>query len=239
MAVTRFRRMDMRRTRIAMSFDMARIRFDELRDFCECNERWFTREQRDFRARVKGQMTLVDPNDQGAQSYIESLAEDLDQLETTFPNVFRTSLLIQSCSVFEHNLIRISRCYERAEAPKFLDYPKDTGIKKAQSFLKQVGTVDFPDQTETWADILKVFDVRNVATHANGTVPEKPKHPKQEKHKAHYDALKARWPDELELDRFRQMTFSAGFLPRVLELFEAFLHELRPRALAARDESEE
>lgn|GEM_PF-3582719 len=36
---------------------------------------------------------------------------------------------------------------------------------------------------------------------------DKPKHKKQVEHKEHYDALKARWPDALDVDRFRQMIF--------------------------------
>lgn len=222
-----------------MSFEMARVQLGELREYCERNERWFTKEQRDFRVRVSGQMKLVEPHDEGAQIYIESLAEDLDQLETVFTNIFRTSILIQGCSVLEHNLVRIARCYERPDATKFLDYPNDAGIKKAQSYLKQVGMVAFPDQTAHWADILKIFEVRNVSVHANGTVLGEPKHPKQKKHKQHYEALKARWPDDLGLDRFHQITFSAGFLPRVLAVFEAFLHALRPLALAVQDVSDD
>lgn len=215
-----------RRTRIAVTFDSAQFQLDELREYCDHSERWVRGAQRDFRARAEGQLKLADPYDEGRQILVESLAEDMDQLETTFPSILRTSLLMQSCAGFEHSLVKIARCFEDGKTPAFQDQPNDAGIKKAQSYLKKVGRVEFPDQTETWADILKVFDVRNVVVHANAIVPKTPKHLKQVKHKQHFEALRARWPDDLGLDRFGQMIFSAAFIPRVLDLFGEFLREL-------------
>jgi hypothetical protein len=222
-----------------MTFEMAQIHLDELRDYCDHAERWARREQRDFRERAEKQLNRVDQDSEGSRILVESLAEDLDQLETTFPNILRTSLLMQGCSTFEHSLVRIARCFERAGTTSFLDFPNDAGIKKGQSYLKKVGQVDFPDQNEMWLDILKVFEVRNVVVHANGTLLEKPKHPKQVKHKQHYEALQSRWPGDLRLDRFRQIAFSAAFIPRMLDLFEKFLRELRARTRDALRKSED
>ncbi len=226
------RREMVRQMRVPITFDLAEAQLDELRAYAEHSERWVRLALRDFRARADIKMKLADPYSEGSQALIESLAEDSDQLESTFPNILRMSLLMQCCSAFEHSLVKVAQCFESPGVTSFLDVANDTGIKKARTYLKKTGGVAFPDQTEAWSDIVKVFDVRNVAVHANGTVLENPKHPKQAKHKAHFKALQARWPDDLQLDRFRQMTFSATFIPKVLDVFETFLRELRRQTRA-------
>ncbi len=222
-----------RRIRVALSFDLAGAQLDELREFCSYSERWLRQAQRDFRERANKQLTLADPYSESVRMLTESLAEDMDQLENAFPNILRTSLLMQCCSLFEHTLVRIARCFESSSGASFLNQSNDAGIKKAQSFLKKEGQVQFPDQSATWSDILKVFDLRNVLVHANGLIQEKPKHPKQVRHRQYYEALRVRWPDDVKLDQSRHIYLSSKFVLRVLDLFDEFLRELREPTRAA------
>lgn len=215
-----------------MTLDVAAIRFDELRKFCAQSEGSLRRDRSEFHTRVRGQAILADPTDIAAQHYIESLGEELDEIENTFPQILRRSLFIQSCADFEYFLMKVARCFERTSAVTYFDFRGGKGITKSKEYLKKAGVV-FPAGKKAWQDIEQLFDVRNVVVHVNGTIVEDPKHDKLKEHKKVAEKFLARWPKDAELDNLRQLTFSANLVPQVLDLFEAFFAELRRHVLAA------
>lgn len=227
------RRKSAHRAILAVTFDFAYTRIDELKEYSRRSEDWLKRESVHIRRHARGQTLLMDPEDERTQQYVDAMAEDIAQVEETFPQIFRTSLLIQCCADLEHALVRIAKRYEGNLVTKFADLRNDAGIRKVQKYLKDHAGVKFPDDIPVWTDILLLADLRNVAVHANRAVPETPKTEKQRKLKLVVDTAVRRWPDDISIDQFRQFALSPAFVGRALTLHREFLAELRARVLAS------
>ena len=226
------RRQGARRGILALSFDLAHTRLNELEEYSRRSEEWLGRESVNIRVQVRGQTLFMNPEDERTQHYIDAMAEDISQVEETFPQIFRTSLFIQCCSDFEHVLMRIAKRFEGNIPTKLADLRNDAGIRKAQTYLRHYAGVKFPDETPLWTDILLLSELRNVAVHANRTVPEAPKNDKHRKLKLAVDTAVRRWPDDVSIDRFHQFALSSAFVARVLTIHRGFLTELRARVFA-------
>jgi hypothetical protein len=96
---------------------------------------------------------------------------------------------------------------------------RDEGITRAKTYLKKVAGVKFPDTT-AWQDIATLNYIRNIVVHGTGNFPEN--HPR----KLQIEALIAKWPDSLSVDKLRRFEFNAKFIKTVIETFETFLKEL-------------
>lgn len=120
-----------RRHLLARHFELARSRLDEVEEYSDRFERFMLNESANIRAQVRGQTILMDPQDARTQLHIDCLAEDVAQVEETFPQIFRASLFIQCCSDLEHTLMRLARCHEAYSAAKLDQVKGDRGIRRA------------------------------------------------------------------------------------------------------------
>lgn len=95
--------------------------------------------------------------------------DDFGKLNKIFPQTLRTSLFTTIYSYFEHRLNEACRILKR-QTNQQLDIKDITGqgIVRAQSYLKKVMNVDFPDNSQQWNDIMGYNVIRNLIVHNDG-----------------------------------------------------------------------
>jgi hypothetical protein len=151
---------------------------------------------------------------------------DIDEMENAFPKILRYSLFVHTYSVFEKMLLRIADDYQRVHN---LDpYPvdsKDTGIIRAQNYLKNFASVQFPDTGSIWRDILAFRLIRNQIVHNDGKVPTG--HSKKKRaERRDIEKYINRWNDYISLDDSESFELSKQFIIHVIDTFNKFLDEL-------------
>ena len=159
------------------------------------------------------------PKDQRMDFY-DSVSDDHYRLAETFPNILRHSLFAHSYSLLEYILLEIAEHFQKSQkldlSPSDL---RDEGIRRAQSYLKKVVRVSFPDSGTIWQEISTLGYIRNLVVHNQGYLTE------DNPRKDQIHALIAKWSSDLSLKK-NKFIFSATFIKRVVLTFETFLNDL-------------
>lgn len=160
---------------------------------------------------------------QERDEFLEIYREESWILENQFPHMFRFSFFITCYAYLESELIRICRLIEgRHDYPKRLSdlAHKHKGIKLAQTYLKEVAGINFPDQTSNWNDIRYYGLIRNELVHNAGNLDEKSKNAEK------IEVYIKNHPQLLKLGHWREIQFTSNkFLPEVVHTLRLFFND--------------
>ena len=101
---------------------------------------------------------------------------DFSKIIFKFPEILESSFFITFYAFLENRLIdlceilRIKRNYSL----KISDI-EGRGITAAQTYIKKLAKLPFPDQSSYWDDICTYRDIRNCIVHRGGTIADKNK----------------------------------------------------------------
>lgn len=140
---------------------------DELKDYVETVEDALKGKLKSFEERAERRAEGMSPA--AKDRYFESLAEDAHFLWGRFPALTWKTAFIGAYSIFEHALINL--CGHTAHYGGHEIRVEDIqgkGIFAAQTYLKKVCKVSFPDNCADWQDILHMNRIRNLLVHRLG-----------------------------------------------------------------------
>lgn len=155
------------------------------------------------------------------EEHAEWSADEFYHVERVLPDTLRYSLFLHCYGTFEDTLVRLAKRHQTALglalSPTDL---RDDGITRAQTYLKKVARVPFPDASAEWRTIVTLAAVRNIVAH-NGALlaTDHSKRPV-------IVQLIASWSDEIVLGTEGRITLLDGFVSRVLDVFDAFILQL-------------
>lgn len=153
------------------------------------------------------------------ENLYEFYPDEFNQLSENFHYILRSSLFITLYSFLENQLIFLcERLHRQHGYPVKLADLRGEGIIRAQSYLKKIVNIDFPDQTSSWADILSYNCVRNFIIHNAGQLDKSNKAKKAE------SFINTR--PSIGLDGLRYIQFSKDFCLEVNGTSRDFFRDL-------------
>ncbi|MEK5358143.1 hypothetical protein [Paenibacillus sp. FSL L8-0709] len=100
----------------------------------------------------------------------------LDTYSHELPLILNHSLLISLFAFFENHLNLICSYLQKQSGIMIsVTDIKGSGIKRAQTYLKKVIQIDFPDSTDEWMKIRNCIPIRNCIVHCGGNVEQSSK----------------------------------------------------------------
>ncbi|ACB74312.1 hypothetical protein [Opitutus terrae] len=146
------------------------------------------------------------------QDYVDSAAEDYDELHETFPAMFRASLFVMCMADFENTLNGLAELFKKAKKLEIsFKEIRGEGMERAKIYLKKVARVGFPDELPHWATIKKFSALRNILVHADGRIPA------GHRDEALLKKMIGANSGKLRLDRFQRIVLEREFIPYALE----------------------
>lgn len=144
-------------------------KLDELEDYAATFESLLLSEQERLATDVKSKISNMPQNEK--EELEDYYSSDLVIVLEIFPYVLRTGFLVSCCSFLEAELMLLCKYLENRHnyslSPKDL---RDKGIVLYQTYLKKVVQTSFPDQSNSWNEIMFFNDIRNVIVHRGGVV---------------------------------------------------------------------
>lgn len=197
------------------------INLDNLSEYARTIEDLLNRKLKNFTSWVEKEASKLTAGQQ--EDFYEFYADDYNQLSGIFPNILRSSLFIMHYAFLENQLVNLCEyLYKQYNYPvrlsdKFTDRPKK-GIFRAQSYLKKIAKIDFPDQTASWDDIVSYNHIRNFIIHNGGRLDKSRRAEKVE------SFIAAR--PSISLDHLKSIQFSKDFCPEVSNTLKSFFEDL-------------
>jgi hypothetical protein len=163
-----------------------------------------------------------DLDEEGKEGFYEHYGEDYWKINEVFPNLFRYSYFITAFSFFEYQLIDLCRLIKRQFDIKLnVSDIRGDEINKAQIYIKKVIGINFPDQSNSWNNIIKIKTIRNLIVHSLGRVDvlEENKLNMLKEYVERNQTL-------LKIDDIDKIILSKPFIDFVLDTFTSFYNEL-------------
>lgn len=193
------------------------INLDNLSEYTVTVEDLLDSKLKNFRSWVEKEASKVTGEQQ--EDFYEFYADDYHQFSRIFPNILRSSLFIMLYSFVENQLVNLCGKFHRQYGyPIKLTDLRGEGIVRAQSYLKKVVKIDFPDQTPSWDDIVSYNRIRNFIIH-NGAQLDKSDQAKK------VESFISTRPS-ITLDHLRNIQFSKDFCPEVINTLRSFFGDL-------------
>lgn len=187
---------------------------NDLKDYVETIEGALRQKWDEFGDDI-GRKTAGMTEDQ-KNEYIEYLTDDAFQLYDRFPSMVRKTAFVFLYGLLEHTLLNL--CGHVKKYGRFKESAtgrgKDKGIAAAQSYLKDVAMVKFPDQCREWNEIKHMADIRNILAHNKGRVPGEPT-------TALIQYIK-KTKGLIELKGMYEIKFNAGYCDDAIEVIRKF-----------------
>jgi len=189
---------------------------DILGEYGTALENWLASELKGSDSRAERNVSELPKEKQ--DEFWDIYTDDHWQLSEVFPNILRSSLFVACCSLFEHMLVTLCnllyRKYKYKEGPP--DFRRDI-LSCAKKYLKDA-KIEFPDQTQSWADIVQYNLVRNFIVHNGGKLNNSNKAVKVE------TFVKAK--SSISLNHLKYIQLSENFCPEVINTLRTFFGEL-------------
>lgn len=148
------------------------------------------------------------------EQLVEFYLDDYSKITDVIPNIFRSSLFVSYYSFLESTLLTICRHLINDNNYKLdPDDLRDTGIFKAQTYLKKVAGIKFPDNISSWNNIIYYNRIRNHIVHDQRRIP------KSSVEKIKPFVKKNKW---LKIDSMNRISFPKDFSTEVTKTLKEF-----------------
>lgn len=152
--------------------------------------------------------------DKDAHGFLEQHHEQFMRLSEQFPETIRRSLFVTGFSHLEHALNQL--CSTLQASMGLRAGVKDiagNGISRAQTYLKKVAQVEFPDQSPEWTEVMHLQAVRNALVHRSGEIGDDKK----------FRSWVEQHPDLVRVAPGDAVALQEDFMPYALGLIRTFL----------------
>jgi hypothetical protein len=193
--------------------ELIQWRLDELADYAATFEDLLSSEQEKFAADIKDKISNMPQSEK--DQFENYYSYDVARVFEAFPRLLRTGFLVSCYSFLEDELMSLcdylKKRHRFSVARKDL---RDKGVVSCQNYLKKVAQISFPDQSNSWKEILFFNDIRNVIVHSNGVVEK--------------DSVKAsiERSQYVTVDRLNFVQLSLTFSEYVVVIIREFFDEL-------------
>jgi len=207
----------MNRVVLRASQTLIRMDLENLRDYASTVEEFFSKELEALQLSLKKDVSKQPKEEREAILALQ--AEDHWQLSEVFPRTLRYSLFILCYSLLEHHLLNLCKHIEKTLSDSVtLDDLRGRGIRKAQTYLKKVAKIEFPDKYPFWNNICHYNLIRNFIAHKNGRL-DKSKDAKKVKSFINSKS-------SIGLGSHDQIQLSEQFIPEVIDDLDEFFEQL-------------
>lgn len=153
---------------VVIELAIFKAELDALRNFAVLTE--------DFLEKQVEQLTLdpsvpkyLQPGDEEFEAY-SSWYQTKDDLQATFLEILRSSLLVSAYAMLENLMAKICRGIGELKGHSVaLEDLHGKGIERARLYLQKVAQLEFPESQE-WSQILRLGRLRNKVVHAGRTI---------------------------------------------------------------------
>ena len=195
---------------------LIKLQLNHLKEYVETLENLIGKELSDFDSFVEKEAAKLEEEER--DFFYDHHLDTQWQLSEIFPNILRTSLFIKCYSILETELINMCDVLQkRNNYPIRLSDLKGKGIFLAQLYYKKVVGIEFPDQSKSWAEILKYNLIRNIFVHKEGHLSDDDKSKKA----ADYIENKT----SILLDKYCRIQLTKDFVPQAIDVIEDFFNE--------------
>jgi hypothetical protein len=186
---------------------------NELGEYIETSEGVLKRRFDEFADGLERRTAMMSP--EAKDHYVEMIADEAFQIADRFPSMVRKTSFVYLYGLFEHTLLNLcGHVKNYGEFKEEITGGKDKGITAAQSYLKNVAKVKFPDQSREWNEIKQMAEIRNFLSHRQGRVKGEPS-------KALLEYIK-RKKGLIELTGMNEIKFNAGYCEDAIEVIRKF-----------------
>jgi len=146
---------------------------------------------------------------------------DFSKIIFKFPEILELSFFITFYAFLENRLIGLCEILrvKRNYSLKISDI-KGGGIIAAQTYIKKLAKLPFPDQSSHWHDICIYRHIRNCIVHRDGKIADKNKELEEKIKKFRKRGLL------VDLTSGKHISLSKGFCSKFVNIMEDFLKEL-------------
>jgi len=191
----------------------------DLQQISECHrlmEASLRRELTDFEQRINRQAEGM--TDSQKQEFYEFHADSHWEFSEAFPAIFRSSLFVSTYALLEARLDDLCHDMQRKNKCELvLSDIHGKGIRRAQTYLKKVARVPFPD--EKWGAVMLLSRVRNVLVHADGWL-------KEDETGHSVKAFAEANPKLIGINATRKIVLQEDFVPHALSAVRGFFEAL-------------
>jgi len=192
---------------------------ENLRDYASTVEAFFSKELEALRLSLEKDVSKLPKEEQEAILTLRAEDHDHWQLSEVFPHTLRYSLFILCYSLLEHHLLNLCKHIEKTLSDSVtLDDLRGRGIRKAQTYLKKVAKIEFPDKSSFWNNICHYNLIRNFIVHKNGRL-DKSRNAKKVKSFINSKS-------SIGLGSHDQIQLSEQFIPEVIDDLDEFFKQL-------------
>jgi len=186
-----------------------------LENFAETLETLLAAEQKQFDAWAAEEASTLPKEKQ--EEFYDIQSDQYWLLSDVFPNILRQSFFVTCYSLLESRLLNLC-IHIKKEKNLGIGYNhlKDKGIFAAQTYLKKVAGISFPDQNLPWQEVLVYNRIRNIIVHDYGKVD-----PQDEK--IHDFIKRKKW---IRIDNIREIKLLNGFHTEVIGTLRGFVTDL-------------
>jgi hypothetical protein len=205
------------RVTLLLHLQSASIRLQELLVCAEEMERMLEEEKGRLKERVDAVARTIE-DEENRSLYYEEASDELEQLSTVFPNLFRSAFFAKCASEFENLLLSSARAHQkRAGILVGLGDLRGDGIQKAKLYFTKVAALRFPSDTQMWSDISHFAEIRNYVVHSDSKAPPV--------EAGNIQAFTNSRAPEILCDAKGAIRFTPSASSKAIEVYKAFIKE--------------
>ncbi|QDV66825.1 hypothetical protein Poly24_05130 [Rosistilla carotiformis] len=146
-----------------------RIKIDELRHYIATVESALDKEFNTFDNWVADQTSQM--TEDAKSDFYDFHSDTAWNLSESFPRMTRNAIFSSAYFSLEHELLAICKQLRaRKKIPLAVNDLKHNGITAASVYLRKVGGIEFPSNTQEWQRITIYNKIRNFIAHNDGTL---------------------------------------------------------------------
>lgn len=198
--------------------DWVELDLGHLKNFAETLETLLADEQKQFDAWAAEEAAKLPKEKQ--EEFYDIQSDQYWLLSDVFPNILRQSFFVTCYSLLESRLLNLC-IHIKKEKNLRIGYNdlKCKGIFAAQTYLKKVAGISFPDQNLSWQEVLVYNRIRNIIVHNYRKVD-----PQDPQNKRINDFIKRKkW---IRIDNIREIKLLNGFHTEVIRTLRDFVTDL-------------
>lgn len=211
--------LDVKNFRLSFFRKMALDDIEQFRSHVDGVEKYLEKDVKDLLAYHEQKTEGLSAEEK--DEYYEFYSDEYWQLNEIFPNIQRKSELIGIYTIVEHYLNLLCSIYEQdgISKVKLKDLKGQGIIDRARKYLVKVVEIDFPSQADSWSEIRRIQNIRNLFVHNDGVLKG------NDSDKSSIKEYIAN-SNYLKLDQFEKIVIERGFTDYCLQQFGLFFDKL-------------